>query len=289
MKSGRWLASLLALVFTTAHADNYIGYESKVKGMALWWIDPPNASFLAKLGKNPEFISYCDGTRRLYVYELQRSYACRISASPVARRELLKKSEAARRDPSSENAEEQYSVELPGLTVERERKLTISMSPLVKGEWHFTAAEADETLIANRVAKQFVAQAPRFHVDGYRYVNVIGFSDARLTKLAEREGKERYAGKITAGEVEILLVPTLYESNPLGGNLISTVLVRKGKDRDYSFAGHIKGCPSDLGADLDGDGVPELLTETCSNSEGAELLYVKLYPKVDILARFDHN
>ena len=58
------------------------------------------------------------------------------------------------------------------------------------------------------------------------------------------------------------------------------------KDNTYKYIGEIWGVPQ-LGADIDGDGVPEIVTNTLSpewvNSTG----YYKIYPKIKLLMSYD--
>jgi hypothetical protein len=123
--------------------------------------------------------------------------------------------------------------------------------------------------------------------EGDKTERVLGYSDSRLGKMAERivsrggevvPRKERYTVKIAARGVEIFLIPTRYQYEALGGELVSTVVLKQ--DGQYRFHGHLAGCLLSVGADLDGDGIPEIIMETCDNNEGKSDDYIKLYPAI---------
>ena len=80
---------LVLLISQIAHADSKMAYTSHVKGVGLWNIFgkdahhyhdvPTNDHFLTfHDGKHSEFVSHCDGKRKIYIYELySKSFVCK--------------------------------------------------------------------------------------------------------------------------------------------------------------------------------------------------------------------
>lgn len=299
------LLSLFLLATSVARADNYEGYESKIEGVGLWWLfKTADEKIVRRLtfGENPEFAIYCDGKNKLFIYEMSsQGSSCKTetwsellgwqnnehwkSHDLSDKKKLLQTIELAKKDKHSNAHESIYFVSLRNLKIKSDGIFTVSKEKLVHGSWSVSAPTKDELDSSTKLAMQNLKSVHR--EKDYTYKSVFGYSNKRIKKLAGRQTAETYTLKIQSGDAEIILVPTLYEFQPLGGDLISSVVLR---DHDnYRFVGHIYGCLLSVGADLDSDGVPEVIVENCDIGEGLSISYVKLVPEIKSLVSYSHN
>jgi hypothetical protein len=294
---------LFLLAVWGARADNYEGYESSIDGVGLWWLDADEAVLRRlRFGENPEFAIYCDGKNKLFIYELSsQGFTCKTehwsellgwqNNEPWKihdlsdKKKLLQTIELAKNDNHSNAGESEYFVSLPNVKIKSQGIFTVSKTKLVRGSWSVSAPTKDELGSSMKIAMQNLKSVHR--EKDYTYKSVFKYSNKGIKNLAGRQTAETYTLKIRSGGTEIILVPSLYEFQPLGGELISSVVLH---DHDsYRFVGHIYGCLLSVGADLDSDGVPEVILENCDNSEGQSIKYVKLVPEIKSLVSYSHN
>lgn len=295
---------LLSLYSHSIFADNYEGYESHRPGVGLWYFYPADDSeFTVSLhfGLNPEFALHCDGKHKLYVYEIpNQSFTCLVknwsgserspdSPIPISHegfdaKAMLEQVRLAQKRGSSETDEATYSVAIKGLHVREPGIFTVSKTRLIHGNWNINNLDSEEYAAASSLAQQNLKLIKR--QKGVEYKSVIGYSNAGIRKLGSREKVERYTVKISTEKTTIILMPTLYYSDN-DGDLISTVIQR---DVDgYHFIGHVAGCLLSVGADIDGDGFPEVIMEECYGFEGTDIRYFKLAPQVRQLIIYSHS
>jgi hypothetical protein len=197
--------------------------------------------------------------------------------------------EIAKRDKNSEAAEEKYFVLLRGLKIDRQGIFTVSKVPLIRGGWTVSSPTDEDIRQSSKIASSNLPKIQREKDEslGYSYKPVLGYGDKEIKEIASREKTETYTLKIKNQNTEIILLPTLYEVQTLGGDLISTVILRK--DDKYRFLGHIRGCLLSVGADVDSDGFPEVITENCDSSESQQIQYQKIFPEIKYLIRYSHS
>jgi len=324
--ANRFLFVAMSIYATVTNADNYEGYSSRIEGIGLWWLEysfteQEKARFgttdivvrRLRFGENPEFAIYCNGTNKLYIYEMSsQGFTCKLEyleewqgwdakekwsyIDRPGKKKLLQLIELAREDKQGNARESQYYVSLGKMKIKSPGIFTVSKRKLERGNWAASFPKKEDLRTAKNIALENYKQisAKNSHFD--KIETVIGYDDSRIVKMAERyEGslgevkykKEKYTVKISTPNIEIILLPTQYQYKALGGELVSTVVLKK--DGDYSFLGHVPGCMLSVGADLDADGVPEIIMQNCANSEGTSITYFKLYPTIKPLVVYEHN
>jgi hypothetical protein len=307
------LLSIIIVFVSTAAADSLPSGESKIEGVGLWWLDNRlTEEERAKYGttdiviyrlsfrESPEFATYCDGKNELYIYEKNsQGFACKLEYweewqgwqaekhwnkfTPSDRKKLLKTIGHAK--DFGDEGMSQYFVTLQKLKVQPEGIFTVSKTKLETGNWVVSEPTKEELDWFTKLAMQNMKSIRR--VKDYTYKTVLGKSNKMIMKLAERQVAGTYTVKIRVANSEVILVPTLYEIEPLGGDLISSVIFRDGDN--YRFIGHVSGCLRSVGPDLDVDGIPEILMEICNNSEGVNFNYIKLVPAIKSLVSYSAN
>lgn len=274
-----------------------------------------------RFGENPEFAMFCNGKNKLYVYELgQKGFVCRnvklvkkgnerihISGmdfdvleikdvEDAEKKQMLKDIELAKKDKYGEAGERGYTILLSDLKLTSQGIYTVAKERFMLGEWTVITPTVEDLSSAKKIALSHYKRinSKESYID--KFESVIGYDDARIMKLAERfelwggQAKykdERYTVKISTHDAEIILLPTQYQFMALGGELVSTVVLKK--DGNYSFLGHIQGCMLSVGADIDADGMPEVIMQNCANSEGTTITYFKLFPTIKPLVSYSHN
>jgi len=224
-------------------------YDSDLKGVALWEL---NGSEFWPVDKNDTFVKHCDGKNKIYILE-RDSMAFTCQSKSIANEFFQNDFAIVMTDGAN----------LSGLYI-------ISTHPLKPGHFQFESLSESDTKKGREIANQrLVAKLPSDAV-----------SLGHAIELFERNEK-----KISIGTREVLIVPTAY----LGGgddpsaDIMSYVIVKE--NGSFRHIGEIHGCLSRL-ADIDSDGVPEVLTETCQTTESASYTYWKIYPVVKSLVRY---
>lgn len=274
-----------------------------------------------RFGENPEFAKFCDGKNMLYVYELgQKGFYCRnvklvnnkggervylagggsfqrleiVDIDEADKKRILKGIESAEKDRNSEVGEGRYTVLLAGLKLDSQGFYTVSKEKLVPGSWSVSTPTKEDVNAAKNIASKSYKQieTKASYID--KVESVIGYDDARIVKMAERfendsigsYKQERYTVKISSRDIEIILLPTQYQFMALGGELVSSVVLKR--DGNYSLVGHVSGCMRSVGADIDADGIPEIIMENCANTESLGISYYKIFPTIKPLISYSH-
>jgi hypothetical protein len=287
---------LLCLLTHTANADNEIRHKSEVDGVGLWYLNPAElVTNRLRFGEDPDFAMFCNGKNKLYIYEIEgRSFDCKTvkwnektnsfkDADAADIREMQNNINIAKNDRYSEAGEAQYDVSLRNLKVKSHGIFTVSKQQFLRGDWTMSALTKEEIIKSKNVVLANVKSIKKFKE--YSYKSVVGFSDKNIKKLAARDQDGVYAVKIKSKEHELFLLPTLVAFEGVGTDLVSTVVLYK--DGTYRYVGHFKGFLLSVGADIDLDGIPELLVVD-NNSEGQDFRYIKIFPKVKSLIHYSH-
>lgn len=304
------LLAVLTVAVSGANADNYEGYVSHIEGVGLWWLDygltedqrtKLGASEIVlkrlRFGENPEFASFCDGKNKLFIYEKAgESFPCKTeywqthdgngwkSFSP-SDKTMLRTIERAKKDRYSPEGQSEYFVSIRNLEIDSQRIFTVSKTRPSRGSWNVSTPTKVDLESSTKLAAFNIKNIHR--EKGYTYKSVLGYSNKDIKKLASRGGTETYTLKLQGKNKEVILLPTLYEFMDQGGDLISTVVLRE--HGSYRFIGHVYGCLLSVGADLDSDGIPEVILESCENGEGVTINYIKLFPKIKSLISYEHS
>ena len=146
---------------------------------------------------------------------------------------------------------------------------TVSKYPIPQKSWKlYTLTKSDVAAVKNAAKSHIKKQA---NTDEEKYTVILG----KYLK---------YAKKLKLSGKNLLLIPTQEMESENGTDIILSVFELK--DNTYKYIGEIWGVPQ-LGADIDGDGVPEIVTNTLSpvfvNSTG----YYKIHPQVKLLISYD--
>lgn len=287
---------MLAFTASAARADSYEGYKSTSEGIGLWWLNPGTKVIKRlRFGENPEFAAYCDGRNKLFIYEMaNEAFTCMTewngkkmeSFDPTDMKKMLNTIKLAKKDKYSEEAESEYLVSLQNLKVSSKGVFTVSKTKLLHGSWDVSAPTKDEF---ESSSKHAILNLKNIQRDKhFTYKSVLGYDNKNIGKLVEKLRDEAYTVKIQTENLKIILLPTLYESSKeQSGDIIFTVVAH---DQDgYRFIGHVHGCLLTVGADIDSDGVPEIILENC-NSGGLSLSidYIKLFPKLKTIISFSN-
>ena len=266
---------LVLLTSQVVQADSEKTYTSNVKGAGFWHIYgkgtnstyeeiPINDHFTTfKVGKNTEFVSHCDGKRKVYIYELgSKPFACKS--------EIIK---------AVNNGEfwSEASVEINILGITGFFKtnydydlnlFTVSKYPIPQKSWKLLPLAKSDFAQVKNAAKFHIKK--RANTDEYKYTVILG----KYLK---------YAKKLKLSGKKLLLIPTQEINNENGTDIILSVFELK--DNTYKYIGEVWGIPQ-LGADIDGDGVPEIVTNTFSPIFSNSTCYYKIYPKVKMLISY---
>lgn len=315
-------AAFLAATVSFANADNYEGYESSIEGVGLWWLETSSVVGVVKnassqwltqaadrdghlvirslrFGDNSEFAIFCNGNNKVFIYEKAgNGYVCKTVAwgeqvdgefimhdlSSSSMEKMRHVIELAKKDKHSDAGQSRYFVSLRDLKVESQRIFSVSKNKLVRGNWIESVLTQDELNQSKKIASLHIKDVHREKDNNYK--TVIGFNNEEIKNIASREKAETYTLKIKAGDIEIILLPTLYESAQ-EGNLITTVVLHE--HDTYRFLGHIYGCLLSVGADIDSDGFPEVILENCYSSESQRIDYIKIYPEIKDLISYSHS
>lgn len=308
---------VLSAAVATAQADNYEGYTSLVEGVGLWWLETSEygVSRQLTLGENPDFVTYCDGKNKIHIYEENsRAVMCNtdywlfwddVSQSAKEYRHLDKKAlqHSLKKATRGDNADYyRFMVSAPDLRIRKSGIYTVSKTKLVRGDWTVSVPSSEEREASITLAKRHLLAIPRDD-SANEYRLAFGMRDEEIDQITERAGNEpaipiainrradtrpavSYTTKIETKDVQIILIPTLYESGGIDGDLFSSVILKR--QREYSFLGHVKGCLLSVGADIDRDGVPEIIMESCNNYEGHSIHYYKIFPETKPLITYAH-
>ena len=264
---------LILLVSQISYAEK--AYTSHVKGVGFWDIYDNGTVFNSEVpinyhtvtfkdGEHAEFVSHCDGKRKVYIYELgSKPFVCKS--------EIIK----AVNDGQSWS-EDSVEINIFGITdffkttYDYDANLfTLSKYPIYQKTWKLYPLTKSDVAKVKNVAKSHIKK--QVNTDNEKYTVVVG----KYLK---------YAKKLKLSGKDLLLIPTQEADGENGVDIILSVFELK--DNTYKYIGEIWGVPQ-LGADIDGDGVPEIVTNTESpifvNSTG----YYKIYPQVKLLMSYD--
>ncbi len=245
----RACSAILIVVASLASTASPPGsYSSNVDGVGLWSLysfDNSSAGMTLEGERNDPFIEYCNGKNKIYIYELDS-------------RGYICESRKTYMEYEGRQIFSGYDISVKGVS-EKE--------PLSK----------KEAPIARETAKKFAKQISNRN-DSYKSKLVLGVEACNSPRCSDT-----YEKKLSLGRTDVMIVPTEYfYMEGSDEDLVSSIIVRESDS--YNFLGHISGCFGQL-VDIDGDGVPEIMTKTCQSGLSLHIDYWKIYPEVKLLVR----
>lgn len=279
------------LVPMHAAADTWTGVASKISGVELISLSVgESGSYVGLLdGQNKEFFSHCTQGGMVYVSGLSAPVKCQMG-DPGIRGEFFQILLATKKSlPLSEplviskkpipprlilfefSAEESEMLK----TAERQSLRSHDKEALVCYQSRYKEMDESSVEIDRRLGKAVTRRTTTYKQDHERYVRDIK-SSAQYKKFS---GK-KYKIPSSNGFLYISSVG-LDSCDLMGWNIVNEVYVKVNDSlvKTTSFDGCIKGGFRDL----NGDGVPEVLTETCFNGESMYNSYWTVFPKAKVL------
>lgn len=267
---------LVLLTSQVVHADSEKTYTSNVKGVGFWYIYGKGTYFddeeIAindhstnfKVGNHAEFVSHCDGKRKVYIYELgSKPFVCKS--------EIIKGVKDGQFW-----SEPRVDVNILGITdffkttYDYDMNLfTVSKYPISQKNWKLLPLAKSDFAQVKNAAKFHIKK--RANTDEDKYTAILG----KYLK---------YAKKLKLSGKDLLLIPTQEMESENGTDILLSVFELK--DNTYKYIGEIWGVPQ-LGADIDGDGVPEIVTNTLSPVFVNSIGYYKIHPQVKLLISYN--
>jgi len=153
---------------------------------------------------------------------------------------------------------------LPLLTLSVEKLSSVQVSPL--------PPSSPELAVITKYLKMH-ARTPSD--SNYRYTDVIG-------KKVEFGYGKHIEGPIVieVKNKKFFFVPSYKLDSSTFADILTSVVMHDGDN--MKLLGTIGGCIVRFGADLDDDGHPEVITQTCEPNESISYVYYKYYPSVEL-------
>ena len=289
----KWSTLLITclLVPLQAASDTWTGKASKISGVALISLGAGASGFYVGLldGESKVFLRHCTQGGKVFVSGLSAPVKCQLG-NPEIRGEFVQILLATNRPlPLSvplviSKKPIPPRLNLPNLSVEELEMLKTadhqSLLPHDKEasvcyQSRYKEMGESSAEIDRRVGKDVTGPQTTYRQDHERYVREIK-SSAQYKKFAGKKFKIPtpngflYTSAIGLDSCELM-----------DWNIVNTVYVKVNDSlvETTSFDGCINGGFKDL----NGDGVPEVLTETCFNGEAMYNSYWTLFPKAKVL------
>ncbi len=276
-----YVAALLILFWPIAVVKGSccIEHNSELDGIALvetyytggarlrFGLDVIDKPFDKRTNRNSEFTKRCLKGDRLFIHELGDSvFTCRASTNPDFGGLEAKAIDVVKVSPAIKVGHKS-----PNL-------FTLSFSPLA-------TSRVSPTPLSEREAKE-VTQFLRIHAkppNPEKSAVGPGVEYEDLLSKTHRPTFRYYFGveppiQIGFGDEKIFFVPSFIMRTALDEDVLTSVVLLK--NDSYRLLGTINGCIVRFGADLDGDGYPEVLTRLCVPNEYMKYRYYKFYPSI---------
>jgi hypothetical protein len=245
-----------------AMPDNFPSISTEIPGVQLWKLHTDGKEFPEEHfeGNDNEFIRYCDGTRSVYVSSLDSPVRCTSQATGQGTYRIYLQTTDRR---------------LSGLAVVSKRPLPSRVKSLP-----ITTEESDRLGKAEKApAMAFANEAKHYYLETYADTSVAEYVE-KLREIKTEATYRKNSGarfKIHSPNGFIYISAVGLTPDPIGWN-IKNVVFRE-IDGRLQVIGAFEGCVKGF-RDLDGDGMPEVLTTTCENNEGISDDFWSLTPPV---------
>ena len=152
---------------------------------------------------------------------------------------------------------------------------TISFKPLNSYPINFTKLKEKELSFYAKLANANLRK-PKKEVGSANFKYLPKHVYANYDKTLKQ-----FPQKLSLNDNEVIFLPMYYTYSDGGSDLVSAVFIKH--NSKVKYAGEMPGCITRLGADVDNDGFPEVITTLCESIEGGSDEYMKVYPKVKSL------
>ena len=259
--SGFILGILLFFSATQSSFAASISFFEDVKDVAIWVFYEDNTRMSSdSVAKSDLFVNHCNGKNKVYIYEWDsKGFVCNSHTSSYGYDLNISQARAV-------------LAKLP-IRLHQYTVVTASLKKIPQQKWAWSAIDAAETGEVRSFAKKHKLKV------GSKKECLEEPWGHNCDPVSSAYGKyAKYEKKLTLGNMVIYIVPRARVDNGLGWQLNSVVIAKK--SNKYRYIGDFDGCFINKPVDIDGDNIPELMTETCENDEGTEYTYHKIYPKV---------
>ena len=205
------------------------------------------------------FVNHCNGKNKVYIYELgSRGFLCQSQYNDEQRTYRLELLQAPKK----------Y---LPLGVV------TASLRKIPQQKWIVSAPNKEELKATRAIAKKHKTKPLTPTECENEPWNGICSED-----ISSALGKySKYEKKLKLKNFELFIIPSERIENGVGWDISSAVIAKEAGL--YRYIGKFEGCLINQPVDIDGDNIPELMTELCENDEGSSYDYLKIYPKIKLL------
>lgn len=288
----RWNKVIIACLFVPmyAAADTWAGMASKISGVELTSLSAgENGHYVGLLdGESKEFLRHCTKGGLVYVSGALASVKCQLGDPNIrgeffqillTTRESLKLSEplviSKKAIPPRVSLFDFSSEELELLKIADRRFLEPEKNAFVCYQSRYSEVDENSAKIDRRLGRPITQRTTTYKQDHEKYVRDIQ-SSAQYKKF---HGKKF---KIPSPNGFLYISSIGLDSCDLmGWNIVNVVYAKVGDSlvETARFDGCIKGGFRDL----NGDGTPEVLTQTCENGESTNNSYWTVFPKAEVL------
>jgi hypothetical protein len=263
------------------NADNGTTHSSKINGVSLFWMflsadTPPNDIFEERDGK--DLVEHCNGNNVLHIHELaSKGFTCESVKSGLNSHRI-----------SILGVNKTDELKAPHLLPDHQGIYTISKTPLPSQNWKIEPLSEEAIIRLQAMAKnQF--KCPSDHpcqiLSGKQFDRSFQLYEGQV-RTAELE---KLAIAIRGSATDLLIAPIAVElvGDVDGGTAVfdSAVFSKTGNTEKY--VGILSGSLIRVGADIDGDGVPEIIVD--NSVETTQMInYHKIHPFIDALVSYKH-
>lgn len=320
---------VLASITLPCNADSYVGHVSKIDGVSLLWLHLTKDGTPHDLLTDEEeakFVSHCNGKNKIFIYELgSKGFICKIREDNRVREPWEKPSFII----EIHGIQNEDIASAPHLYQGTQGIYTISKTKLPQKMWQVetlpekTIAQLlkmmknksgcenhqDDSLCQKSVGTEFVystehkttivkSKCKNSEVDFLCQLfngNEFNYAEYKelITKTESPYGDmpndiKNLAVKIRGTAVEVLLVPVNVVEGPEASTHFVTAVFSMSATT-YKYIGQFPGSLVRVGADIDGDGLPELIIDNSRAGLSQRIDYYKVFPVVDVLMSYHHS
>jgi hypothetical protein len=244
-------------------------------------------------GDEKALVTYCDGTNKVYIYELgSKEFICKSldRGKPIdSDKHKYEIKIFGIEDGDISGASHLYQND-HGEVVEG--IYTVSRTLLPQGSWEVKPLPVALIVQLQGVSKDNY-KCPNDKKHPCHLVTGTQFDFEQLKQNRDSNPNfmhadiKKLAIEIKSGPIELLIVPTAIVGGIVDSEaIVSSVFLRT--DEIYKFLGSFRGSLIRLGADIDKDGLPELIVNDSSPGYFQQIDYYKIYPRVELLMSYAH-
>ena len=204
------------------------------------------------------FVNHCNGKNKVYFYELDsKGFVCKSDF---------------------DDSRGDYNIDILGVPNKHSDfgVVTASLRKIPQQKWNISVPNKEELKATRKIAKKHSKLKPKSSDCKDSWCDdIISSAIGNFSK---------YEKKLKLKNFELFIIPSERVEGGVGWELASVVIAKEAGM--YRYIGKFEGCLINQPVDIDDDNIPELITETCENSEGTINEYYKIYPKVKLLVSY---